>query len=225
MVQERDPLAKGLRFLKVVRRENDGVALRVEFAHEVPEAVPQLHVHARRRLVQDDDRGLVHERLADQDSPLHAARKSRHFFVRLVRQAELFQQFVNPRVIFQEAVVPALLAQDLPHGEEGIEGDFLRHDADRGLRQARLGEDVVPEHRDRARVRHDDAGEDADQGAFPSAVGAQQAEDLAFGDVKGNVGERVRDVLRATVGLRETRDSKSRRHGGSQNLSMAACAA
>ena len=82
-LHHRDAAAQRFRFLEVMRRQDDRVPVAIELADECPQALPQLDVDARRRLVQHDHRRLVHQRLADQHAPLHAARQRAHVGVRL----------------------------------------------------------------------------------------------------------------------------------------------
>ena len=86
-----------------------------------------------------------------------------------------------------QAVIPALLTQNFAHRKKGIKRNFLRDDSHCGFRWTRFGDDVVPQDRNTARVRNDDAGKNADQRTFPRAVGTQKSEDFPFFDAKGNV--------------------------------------
>ena len=96
-LQHRDAAAQRLGLLEIVRGEDDRVAVAVELADEAPQALPQLDVDARRGLVEHDHGRLVHERLADQHAPLHAARQRAHVGVGLRRQVEVMQDLVDPR--------------------------------------------------------------------------------------------------------------------------------
>ena len=209
MIEKRDPTAQGLRFLEVMRREDDGVAFGVEVAHYVPKAVPQFHVDACRRFVKHDDGRFVHQRLGNEDAALHAARKARDHFVRFVRKSQFLQKFVNPRVVMPQAVIPALLTQNFAYRKKGIKRNFLRDDSHCGFRQTRFGDDVVLQDRNAARVRNDDAGKNADQRTFPCPVGAQKSEDFSFFDGKGNVCQGMCRVLAAVKSFRELRNGKS----------------
>ena len=53
----------GFGLLQVMRGEDDAVAVAVHAAHELPQAMAQLDVDARGRLVQHDHWRLVHQRL------------------------------------------------------------------------------------------------------------------------------------------------------------------
>jgi hypothetical protein len=91
-----EPAAKRLRLLEVVRRQSTVWPFLVEAGDEVPERLPQLDVDAGGRLVEDDDRRPVHQRLGDEDAALHAARELAHVGVGLVGEAEVDEQLVDP---------------------------------------------------------------------------------------------------------------------------------
>ncbi len=128
-LEHRDAAAQCLGFFQVVRREDDRVPVAIELADEAPQALPQLHVNARRGLVEDDDRRLVHQRLADQHAPLHAARERAHVGVRLGREVQVMQDFVDPRVLVAQSEVAGLELERLAHAEKRIEHQLLRHHA------------------------------------------------------------------------------------------------
>ena len=71
---------------------------------------------------------------------------------RLVGEAEVGEQLVDPGVVGVDAEVAALDPQRLAHGEERIEDQLLRHDAELPARRRVVGCDVVAEHRDAARA-------------------------------------------------------------------------
>src|SRR5438034_1328345 len=66
----------------------------------------------------------------------------------------------------------------------GLGRELLRHVADRASRRHRLAHHVSPEHLDGTLVRADQSGEHADGGGLACPVGAEQADDLAFGDLE-----------------------------------------
>ena len=139
-LQHRDPAAQRLGLLEIVRRQDDRVAVAIELADERPQALPQLDVHARRRLVQHDHRRLVHERLADEHAALHAAGERAHVGVGLRREIEVVQDLVDPRAVVADAEIAGLDRERLAHGEERIEHELLRHDAERAARVAVVGD-------------------------------------------------------------------------------------
>ena len=83
-------------------------------------------------------------------------------------------------VVVAQPVVARLDAQRFAHGEERIEHEFLRHDAERAARGAEIGDDVVAAHRDAAFVGAREARENADERGLARAVRTEQAEELAF---------------------------------------------
>ena len=70
-----------------------------------------------------------------------------------------------------DAVEPGLVDQDGLRRLELVEVDFLRHDADAGLRGFELAIEVVAEHAHRARRLVDQRSEDADERGLAGAVG------------------------------------------------------
>ena len=152
---------------------------RLSLRMNCPQALPQLDVDAGGRLVEHDHRRLVHERLADQHAPLHAARQRAHVGVGLRREVEVMQDLVDPVVVVAQAEVAGLDAQRLAHREERIEHELLRHDAERAARVAVVGDDVVAQDAHRAAVGARQAGEDRDQRRLAGAVRTEQAEELA----------------------------------------------
>ena len=88
------------------------------------------------RLVQNDHRRLVHQRLRHQHAPLHAARQLPHVGMCLVRQIQALDDLVDPGVVVAQTEVARLDAQRLAHSEERIEHQFLRHDAERSAARA-----------------------------------------------------------------------------------------
>ncbi len=72
-VHDRRAIAQLLRLLEVVRGDHDRAALGRDRADHVPQVASRLRVEAGRRLVEEDDLGLVHEREGDREPLLLAA--------------------------------------------------------------------------------------------------------------------------------------------------------
>src|SRR5215217_439238 len=70
-VYQRDLLTQRLGFLQIVRRQQDGHPPTVQLPDVAPQLVAQLHVHARRRLVQKQHLRVMHECPSKQHAPLH----------------------------------------------------------------------------------------------------------------------------------------------------------
>ena len=69
-------------------------------------------------------------------------------------------------------------------GEVGIAGQRLGNDADHAADIVGILDDIVAADDGFARGDRDERGHHADERALPCAVGTEQAEDLAFGDLK-----------------------------------------
>ena len=178
--QHGNPPAQRFGFFQIMRGENDGMAVGIQAANELPQALPQLDVHARRRLVEHDHRRLVHQGLGHQDAAFHAARQRAHVDVGLRRQSEVRDDFVDPVVIAPQAEIARLDAQRLADGKERVEHELLWHDAQHPARLSIAGHDVVPHDAGSAAVGAYEAGEDADQRRLAGTIGAQQSEELAL---------------------------------------------
>ncbi len=202
-VDDGDGVAELLGFFQVVGGQDDGDAFLVDLAHIVPQLAAQLDVHARGRLVQDQDRRIVHQSLGHHQAAFHAAGQGADIGVGLVREAERGQQFVRAALVGGHAVEAGLDLQGLARGEEDVGDDLLRHDPEGRAGVARLMVDVAVPDADRALglVRH--PGDDVDQGRLARAIGAQQAEHRAarhrqIDAAQGGLGRRL---LVARIGL------------------------
>ena len=72
-VDDGDVAAQVLGLFQVVRGQDDGRALLVDLAQELPHRAADLDVDARGGLVEDQQARLVHQRARDHQPPLHAA--------------------------------------------------------------------------------------------------------------------------------------------------------
>ena len=94
------------------------------------------------------------------------------------------EQFLAAPLGLGDAVEPALVLQHFERGEEGIEDDFLRHDADRALGIARIVVGIEsPDLGIAARLAHQPR-KDVDQRRLARAIGDEQAEDPALRHVE-----------------------------------------
>src|SRR3546814_5687532 len=74
----------------------------------------------------------------DEQAAFHAPRQRARIGVALVRQMNGPEQLVRNPLVLRHAVQPRLILERLIGREEGIEDDFLRHDADRIFGVARI---------------------------------------------------------------------------------------
>jgi len=133
----------------------------------------------------------VHERLPDQHAPLHAAGERPHVRVGFRGQVEVMQQFIDPVAGVAQAEVARLDRQRLAHGEEGIEHELLRNDAEQSSRVPVIGHDVVSQNTRYAGVGARQPGEDGDERGFARAIGSQQPEEFAGPDHEIHADERL----------------------------------
>ena len=108
----------------------------------------------------------------------------------------------------------ALSAQILFHGEFLVQALRLENDADPPPHGSRLANHVMAADGGRASGRGHQCREDAEHRRLASAVGAKQAEDLAFGNLKAHAGER--DAL--AVAVRYVFNADDHRLGRSSNI-------
>ena len=87
MVDDRDLIAEFLRLFQIVGRQDDGCAGLVQRAHIGPELAAQLHVHARGRLIQDQNRRCMDQCFRHHETSLHAAGQLADIGIFLVQQA------------------------------------------------------------------------------------------------------------------------------------------
>ena len=208
VIDDGDAVAQLLGLFEIVRGEQHRRARRVERAHMAPQLLAELDVDARGRLVEHQDRRVVHHRLGDHEPPAHAARERARIGVGLVGQADRLQQLHGAALGARHAIEPGLEGQHLARREEGVEIELLGHDADRGARLARIAVDVDVPDADRARGLVDQARHDVDQGRLASAVRAEQAEQRAARDVEIDPVERGlgRHAVAAAIGLGQAAD-------------------
>jgi hypothetical protein len=152
----------------------------------------------------------VHQRLPDEEPPLHPARERPRVGPPLPDEVERRQDLEEPLLAEPHAEVAGLDAQRLLDGEERVEVDLLRYYPERTPGEAVVGHHVPPEHPHLALACSQQAGDDRDERGLPGAVGAEQREDLALFDVEVDAGE----GLEGLEALLHTADGDDRvRHG------------
>ena len=187
-VDDADAVGELLGLLEVLRREEDRRAVVVEQPHLAPERGAARRVQARRRLVEEQDPGPVHERHREVQAPAHAAGVRPEPPVAGVDELDAREQVVPAlaRLGAAQAVERALQAQQLAAGHQRVERGLLERDADRpadlrGLRDdVEAGDDRAPGRRAQQRR------EDPHRRRLARAVGAEEPVDLAGRDLRGS---------------------------------------
>ena len=108
VVDDPDAVGEDVGLLEVLRGQEDGHALVLrEPAHLLPERGAALDVEAGRRLVEEEDARVVHEREREVEPALHPARVALHLAVGRLGQADALEQLVGARGGGSRAAAPA----------------------------------------------------------------------------------------------------------------------
>lgn len=200
-----------LRLFQVVGGEDDADAFLVEFGEEAPHRTAQLDVDPGGGLVEDQQARLVDQCAGDHQAPLHAAGEHPRGFVALVPQAQLGQVALGALLgdLRRDAVVAGLGHDDVEDLLELVEVELLRHHAKATLEAGRVLVEVVAEHRDRTAGLVHQGRENPDGGGLARAVGAEQGEEITFGDVQVDALEGLETVA---VGFRQLTDGQGGTH-------------
>ena len=166
------------------------------------------------------------ERLRHHHAPLHAAGEAAHVRARLGAKREPLEELVDPAVVRAQSEIARLDLERLAHGEERIEDDLLRHDADGAPRGAVIAAHVVAHHRKAARVGAHQPAERGNEGGLAGAVRPEEAEEFALGHGERHARERddVAVTLVDAIELRE-RDEVRGQVGEVQRLAAPQCLA
>jgi hypothetical protein len=142
-------------------------------------------VEARRRLVEEEHRRLVHEGRAEVEPPPHPAGVGPDAPVSRVGEADTLDQRVAApdRLGLRNAVQRGLKLHQLAAGHERVERGLLERDADRAADIAGLLHHVEPGHRRAAAGRPEQCGQHPNGRRLAGAVRAKERVDLALGDL------------------------------------------
>ena len=176
----------------------------------LPQVAPALRVQAGGRLVQEDQRRLVHQPERDlQPPPLPAGQRLDQPLLE-PGQLELPGQQLRalPRLGPADAVQRGLVQQllDDQAGRVGAAhrlADGLRHVADLLAHLERVRQQVGACHRGRPRGRLEQRGQHAQRGGLARAVRPEEADDLALADGQVHAPDRLDRAPAALEGPRE----------------------
>src|SRR6266850_1978389 len=181
-LDERDLVAELVRLAHVVGRQHDRDALLAPEPGDV-RADPHrdVGIEAERRLVEEEELGVVHERLGEGHPLLEPGRQVavRDPAVR-AELAELDQPVdAAAERRAADAIEPPVERDDLGDAEAPEERRSAACHVEPAPQRARLADDVEAQHHDGAPVGRQQRGEDREQRRLPGAVGAEEAEDRA----------------------------------------------
>src|SRR5690606_19470404 len=95
MHQNSDAVAQTFGFVQVVGREENRRAAAVQVADVIPELPSQFDVYAGGRLVEDEDRRIMDERLCDHQPTSHSTGKAACRRIRMLRQPKRVEKLVR----------------------------------------------------------------------------------------------------------------------------------
>ena len=157
---------------------------------EAPEELEDLgdaeRVDRRGRLVEDQDVGILDQRVGDAEALEHAPRVLLGLVVGPGRQADLLERLVDRRIRLglRDPVQAGRVAQVLAPGQVRVEADRVREVADAALDLERAAGRVEPDDAGLALGRLGQPEEHQDRRRLAGAVLAEQAEDLAGLDLE-----------------------------------------
>ncbi len=163
----------------------NGAPLRLEPSQQVMQVSDLADAERRRRLVENDDRGVGGKRLGDLHDLLLGHREAADDGIDIDMRVDLGQHTDGGAAQAAPVDLAALLRQPaeidvLSHAEAGDQRKFLKDRGNAGVAGvARIGQSdgfAVPENR--TAVGLVDAAEHLDEGRLAGAVGADQAVDL-----------------------------------------------
>ncbi len=186
-------------------------------AEQVVENLPELSardgVDPGGRLVEQQQLGLVNERAAQMQLLLHAARELRRATFAEGREAAPRQKLRLARLARtgRHAVEVGEEVQVLGDREGSVESEALRDVADARAQTLRFPGHVAPEHRGAAARGFQQRGQDLQQGRLAGAVGADEAEHLAWTylEVDAVDGDELPEASGELTGLDDRRHAMS----------------
>ena len=191
LVEHRDPIGELVGLVQVLRGEEDGDSVGDQAAHDLPHHVTTARVEAGRRLVEEDDPRIADQCHGEIESSAHAARVGRRRLFRRVDELEALQQFGNsaPALIAPEVSQLGHQRQVLPAGEQVVDGRELTGHPDHRAHAVRVAGEVEPADECVAPVGLDQGRQDLHHRRLSCAVGAEEGEDRAFGNVQVDIVE------------------------------------
>ena len=134
VLDDRDAVGERLRLVEVVRRQQHGLAERLERADRLPRLAPRRGVEAGRRLVEEDQLGVADEREREVEPPLLAAGERCACARRPTPRARPARSSRRRRAA---RVEPGPVADGLAHGQVAVQPAGLQHDPDPLAQRAR----------------------------------------------------------------------------------------
>ena len=180
-----DAVADALHLLQLVRREEDGDALAgAQLLDDAEQPDDAGGVESERGVVQDDEAGPLEQHVGEAEALPHAARVLRDGLVGRVLKLDRIEQLGDAgfRLAAGYPVELGGEAEVLRAGHVAVEAHGLGKVADLPLHCERVARGVVTADADGPCSGLSEAEHHEDAGALAGAVGAEEAEHLAFVD-------------------------------------------
>jgi len=189
VIDDADAVAQHLDFLEVVRRHEDRHTARVDDLEEIPQFEAQLDVHARRRLVQNEQLWPVHERSRERKPALHAAREFEITCPPLVGEFKLVKQFACAwfRLRERHAIVAALIRKNLFDRKKAIEIKLLRRQPDELAAASKITNDIMTENGNASALECRQPDNRIDGRRLAGAVGSKESKKLTGSNVERKI--------------------------------------
>src|SRR6185369_534889 len=172
----RQPVA-ALRLVHVVGRDEEGEPLGGERVDLLPELAARLGVDAGRRLVEQQQLGLVDQAGGEREALLPAAGELAGELLLPSRESEPLEARFDARAPVRDRVHARDEVEVLAEAQVLPEAEALRHVPDAPLDALAVLQDVEAEAGAAPAVGVQEAAEHADEGRLAAAVGAEEAAD------------------------------------------------
>ena len=181
LVDDDDLRSERLDLGQVVRRVHDPGAVVGQRPNRFDQVVPGPDIGADGGLVQEEQRGSVHQRAGGVEATGLTARQLRAPPVHQVGQAEVVGDELGPLLPLLAAQAGDLAEelQVLPDGQHPVDARVLRGDADALRAGSAIREYVDAVDRDRPGVGIEQPGDDREQGGLARSVAPQERHDLS----------------------------------------------
>src|SRR6266567_924955 len=192
VLDEGDLVAELLSLAHVVRGQDDGrPPLATEVGDLSPQADGDVRVEAQGRLVEEEDLGVIEQRLGEGEPLLETGGERVVLGLGVRPQLALLDELVDaaPQAMPPEAVESSVEGQDLGRPETPHEGRVAARHVEPPPDRPRLAHDVMAEDGRRSRVGKEQGGQDGQERGLPRPVGPEQAEDGAAWNLQARAPE------------------------------------
>ncbi len=169
-----------------------------QVADQVAHGADLVRVEADGRLVEDEERRVVHHGVGQADALAEPLRERADDLAAHVLEVAEPLHVVDAVAhgARGDALEPGAEAEELVDPHVGVERDVLRHVADVAADVERIGHDVEARDVDAPVGGGQVAGEDLHRGALPGAVRPEEAHDLPLGHLERDVLNRLESCVR-----------------------------